>query len=349
LLEVGTGFHPELSGRENVYLNGAIIGMKKAEVDRKFDEIVAFAEVEKFIDTPVKRYSSGMTVRLGFSVASSLEPDILIIDEVLGVGDLGFQRKCFERMEELINKRGTTVLLVSHNIRQVARICSRALLVDGGVIAREGDAAQICNEYFNLTYKEGVNASSKLSKAEKPARGSGEVELEEINLFRAKETTPTDELELHEPMRIGVKFRAQVDLIQPEIIIGFQTTDYLHVASTSSAAMKARPDFSKGDHYFECELQDLPLSPGIYKLRIGFLDRNRRLMVEHTNAKVFSILGGKRDITKTSAFGLVDLPFQWVFSTATEAFCNSYLSQPANSPPEKESIPLPRFTGGARK
>jgi lipopolysaccharide transport system ATP-binding protein len=129
LLEVGTGFHPELTGRENIYLNGAILGMKKAEIDKKFDEIVAFAEIEKFIDTPVKRYSSGMYVRLAFAVAAHLEPEILLVDEVLAVGDAAFQRKCLGKMED-VAREGRTVLFVSHNIGAISSLCDFALLLN---------------------------------------------------------------------------------------------------------------------------------------------------------------------------------------------------------------------------
>lgn len=132
LLEVGTGFHQELTGRENIYLNGTILGMKKREIDRKFDEIVAFSEVEKFLDTPVKRYSSGMYVRLAFAVAAHLDPEILLVDEVLAVGDIGFQKKCLERMDSIAKNEGRTVLFVSHNLDAVASLCSKAILVADG-------------------------------------------------------------------------------------------------------------------------------------------------------------------------------------------------------------------------
>ena len=131
LLEVGTGFHPELTGRENVYLNGAILGMKKAEIESKFDEIVAFSEVEQFLDTPLKHYSSGMQMRLAFSVAAHLEPEILLVDEVLAVGDMAFQKKCLGKMEH-VAKTGRTVLFVSHNMAAVARLCQRGLLIEEG-------------------------------------------------------------------------------------------------------------------------------------------------------------------------------------------------------------------------
>jgi lipopolysaccharide transport system ATP-binding protein len=151
LLEVGTGFHPELTGRENIFLNGAILGMSRTEVTRKFDEIVAFAEVERFLDTPVKRYSSGMYVRLAFAVAAHLEPEVLIIDEVLAVGDRQFQDKCLGRIEELSRGAGKTILLVSHNLDVIQRVCDRALYLRQGAIAFDGSAAAALHDYVAST------------------------------------------------------------------------------------------------------------------------------------------------------------------------------------------------------
>ena len=148
MLEVGTGFHPELTGRENVYLNGAILGMTRAEVRRKFDEIVAFAEVERFLDTPVKRYSSGMHLRLAFAVAAHLEPEILVIDEVLAVGDVEFQNRCFGKMRSVAAGEGRTVLLVSHSMATVQALCSRALYLDQGRVAAQGPAAEVVGAYL---------------------------------------------------------------------------------------------------------------------------------------------------------------------------------------------------------
>ena len=147
LLEVGVGFHPELSGRENVFLNGAILGMSRAEIRRKFDEIVAFAEVEQFIDTPVKRYSSGMYVRLAFAVAAHLEPDVLIVDEVLAVGDLAFQRKCLGKMED-IRRKGRAVLVVSHNMSLISQLCEKVIWLDRGSIVRTGSAREVIAAYM---------------------------------------------------------------------------------------------------------------------------------------------------------------------------------------------------------
>lgn len=147
LLEVGTGFHPELTGRENVYLNGAILGMKRKEIARKFDEIVAFSGVEKFLDTPLKRYSSGMQVRLAFAVAAHLEPDILLIDEVLAVGDFEFQQKCFGKMKE-VGTQGRTVLVVSHQLNNISSLCSRTILLDKGQVVMNGDTSKVLEHYL---------------------------------------------------------------------------------------------------------------------------------------------------------------------------------------------------------
>jgi lipopolysaccharide transport system ATP-binding protein len=149
LLEVGTGFHPELSGRENIYLNGAILGMRQKEIERQFDEIIAFAEVERFIDTPVKRYSSGMYLRLAFAVAAHLESEILFVDEVLAVGDAAFQRKCLGKMNE-VSQQGRTVLFVSHNMSAVKELCSQGILLDGGRVALQGSAVECIGGYLKM-------------------------------------------------------------------------------------------------------------------------------------------------------------------------------------------------------
>jgi lipopolysaccharide transport system ATP-binding protein len=155
LLEVGTGFHNELSGRENIFLNGAILGMKRAEIEVKFDEIVAFSEIERFIDTPVKHYSSGMYMRLAFSVAAHLEPEILIVDEVLAVGDIAFQRKCLNKMRD-VGQKGRTVLFVSHDMQAVSRLCSRAIWIKDGKIAKEGETSAVVGEYLHEQSRTGA-------------------------------------------------------------------------------------------------------------------------------------------------------------------------------------------------
>jgi lipopolysaccharide transport system ATP-binding protein len=158
LLEVGTGFHPELTGRENVYLNGAVLGMKRREIERKFDDIVEFSGIEKFLDTPVKRYSSGMYVRLAFSVAAHLEPEILLVDEVLAVGDAEFQRRCLGRMEDL-GDSGRTVIFVSHNMQTITQLCDRVVLLEGGSVVADGPSSEIVASYLQSVHGTGSSAA----------------------------------------------------------------------------------------------------------------------------------------------------------------------------------------------
>jgi lipopolysaccharide transport system ATP-binding protein len=177
LLEVGTGFHPELTGRENIYLNGAILGMKRTEINRKFDEIVAFAEIEKFIDTPVKRYSSGMYVRLAFAVAAHLEPEILLVDEVLAVGDAQFQKKCLGKMDD-VAKEGRTVLFVSHNMVAVQNLCSKGLLLVEGSVAQLGSADEAVRDYL----RESGEVNDRSIERRKDRKGSGALRFIGITL-----------------------------------------------------------------------------------------------------------------------------------------------------------------------
>ncbi|MDO8505612.1 MAG: polysaccharide ABC transporter ATP-binding protein [bacterium] len=178
LLEVGTGFHPELTGRENVYFNGAILGMRKKEIDDKFDEIVSFAEVEQFMDTPVKHYSSGMQLRLAFSVAAHLEPEILLVDEVLAVGDAQFQKKCLGKMSE-VARAGRTVLFVSHNMEAVERLCSRVILLKDGIIVRDGPVAQVIQDYLKVGVEE---AGERIWATPEEAPGDDVVRMHAIRI-----------------------------------------------------------------------------------------------------------------------------------------------------------------------
>jgi len=177
LLEVGTGFHPELTGKENIFMNGAILGMRRAEIKKKFDEIVAFAEIEKFLDTPVKRYSSGMYVRLAFSVAAHLEPDILLVDEVLAVGDIKFQKKCLGKMEDISSKEGRTILFVSHNLASVKRLCTKAILLTLGRISKEGDVDVVTDKYINESLQ---NTEMQLLNDRKDRQGSAVIKFTSV-------------------------------------------------------------------------------------------------------------------------------------------------------------------------
>ncbi len=201
LLEVGTGFHPELSGRENIYLNGAILGMPKAEIRRKFDEIVTFSEIEKFIDTPVKRYSSGMYLRLAFAVAAHLDPEILLVDEVLAVGDASFQRKCLDKMED-VTQAGRTVIFVSHNMPAITRICPRTILLEAGKVSFDGPSHEAVRQYLGSGL--GTNAAREWKDITE-APGNEVVRLCGIRV-RTEDGETCESIDIREPVGLEMEF-----------------------------------------------------------------------------------------------------------------------------------------------
>ncbi|GAA4753252.1 ABC transporter ATP-binding protein [Flavisolibacter ginsenosidimutans] len=228
LLEVGTGFHPELTGRENIYLNGAILGMTKREITRKFDEIVDFAGVDRYIDTPVKRYSSGMYVRLAFAVAAYLESEILIVDEVLAVGDAEFQKKCLGKMGDVTHKEGRTILFVSHNMASIKNLCSSAILMNNGGIETEGDTSIVIDQYLS----EGNEVERYIQWTEEERPAAPELEVHSIKVLdhrgRMDSILTTDE-----DIRVEINYRLKEPLRNLRVGINFFTTDGLEIISTS--------------------------------------------------------------------------------------------------------------------
>jgi homopolymeric O-antigen transport system ATP-binding protein len=228
LLEVGTGFHPELTGRENIYLNGSILGMKRWEIQKKFDEIVAFAEIEKFLDTPVKRYSSGMYVRLGFAVAAHLEPEILVVDEVLAVGDSAFQKKCIGKMGDIAH-RGRTVLLVSHNMHVIRNLCERAYLLVQGRLADQGHAADVVERY--LADRKAGNA--QVSWTENEAPSSAYMRLRSVSIS-GPDNVPSTTLRVDHEIRITYEFDVLQDVERGFGALWIKQIDGTEVLSTCS-------------------------------------------------------------------------------------------------------------------
>jgi ABC-type polysaccharide/polyol phosphate transport system ATPase subunit len=259
LLEVGTGFHPELTGRENIYLNGAILGMSRAEIRSKFDEMVAFAGVERYIDTPVKRYSSGMYVRLAFAVAAFLEPEILIVDEVLAVGDAEFQRKCIGKMKEVSESQGRTVLFVSHNLSQVQSLCTRGLLLQHGILGLQGDIGKVIQKYVH-----GANKGTVVEVGSFPrgGHGIGGFRFEKIEML-----IPSDIIYEGDPLRFQVIFRVEHTI--REALVGITISDaYQTLVECRSTATLASLDLEPGQQGIEVEL--LPnLAAGNYTINLG--------------------------------------------------------------------------------
>ena len=230
LLEVGTGFHPELTGRENILLNGSILGMKRTEIESKFDEIVAFSEVEKFLDTPVKRYSSGMYVRLAFAVAAHLEPEILVVDEVLAVGDAQFQKKCLGKMGD-VARDGRTVLFVSHNMVAVKSLCSRAILLSGGRMTKDGNVDDVVNGY--LRDADGPGQTGIIPDDAPRLYGTGEAKLRTVRL-----TDPSGnevaQLYLGQPFKVELTFEVFQEIPDAVIDIGIVAIDGVQVTNSST-------------------------------------------------------------------------------------------------------------------
>jgi len=271
LLEVGTGFHGELTGRENIYLNGAILGMGKAEIKRKFDEIVAFSEVEKFLDTPVKRYSSGMYVRLAFAVAAHLEPEILIVDEVLAVGDHEFQKKCLGKMDN-VAKTGRTVLFVSHSMGSITRLCSRAILLENGQIKEDGDANEVVRTYLNR-FESGTTASYHQAGPPSPLQEEWISSVEVLD----DNATLRESFVTGEPMRFRICF--ELTHSSPRIEIGLVLTDD---RGQAIAAPNIRQQYGvtrgrKGVNWVECRWEGPPLTAKRYYVRVDLGDYYRGL------------------------------------------------------------------------
>jgi lipopolysaccharide transport system ATP-binding protein len=266
LIEVGAGLVPELTGRENIYLNATILGMNRTEIQRKFDSIVAFSELEEFLDTPVKRYSSGMHVRLGFSIATSVDADILIVDEVLAVGDLAFQRKCFDRMEQLIRRDGKTVLLVSHNIRQVERLCERVLFMDHGSIRQDGAAKDVCNAFYE--YSDQRIVAQMAGSRRRTHATTGELDLLDLSLV-SPNGTEKHEAQYGEDLVIRVRLKAKKALINPIFVVGVHTTDFIKVTTTTSMNQFRRQVVEPGEWELRVRLRSCPLTPGAYSFRLS--------------------------------------------------------------------------------
>ena len=215
LLEVGTGFHQELTGRENIFLNGAILGMTKEEIAEKFDAIVEFSGVKKFIDTPVKRYSSGMMVRLGFSVAAHMEPDILLVDEVLAVGDADFQKKCLGKMDEVTGQEGRTILFVSHNLTAIQNLCKRCVLLEKGKIKMIGETKEVIDEYLNNE----INLLNTPLKDRLDRKGSGEIKINSLSITNSEDSP---NIKSFDKLKINVKLNKKIKKGQSyQLLLGF--------------------------------------------------------------------------------------------------------------------------------
>lgn len=261
LLEVGTGFHPELTGRENIFLNGAILGMGRAEIRRKFDEIVSFAGVEKFLDTPVKRYSSGMYVRLAFAVAAHLEPEILVIDEVLAVGDAGFQQKCLGKMND-VAKAGRTVLFVSHNMPAVQALCTRGISLEGGSVVVDGTPRAAVEQYL-ASFRAG--ASLDLGRRSN-RQGDGSVRIQSIQVEACERGGI---VESDSRIRIKIAYRAKITLKRPRMMVSLYVQDGTRAYELDSNAAGGLPESLPENGVVIVETAPINLAQGLCTMNVG--------------------------------------------------------------------------------
>jgi lipopolysaccharide transport system ATP-binding protein len=265
LLEVGTGFHPELTGRENIFLSGSILGMRKTEIESNFDNIVKFADIEKFIDTPVKRYSSGMLIRLGFAVASHLNPDILIVDEVLAVGDAQFQKKCLGKMDQISKSEGRTILFVSHSMSMISSLCSSGILLEKGSIKNCGSIEQVINSYLNTNQ---VASGEVIFNDPKP--GDKKVTLHSIRIQDPHRMTITD-CRIDEPFIIEMEYEIHDDNLKifPNLHIRDSYGQYVFITSDSALDPDAIGKIHHGRYISKCTIPGNFLNSGTYYIGIA--------------------------------------------------------------------------------
>lgn len=275
LIEITAGFHPELTGRENVYLNGTILGMKKKEIDSKFDEIVEFSGIKEFIHTPVKRYSSGMYSRLGFSVAAHLDPDILLVDEVLSVGDISFQAKCSQKMRELMNS-GTTIVLVSHNLPLVQNLCKRIIFLDKGEIIKEGPAKEIIPYYEDIVYskrEEEIRKQMEISEYKVKIQEKQSVSILEAYFYNANNERK-DNFKTRDPISIKFKFKSNITINKPIFSVDIIRADDILCCSADTQESGSLLDEITGTASLSVHFGNINLAPGVYIARISIIDKD---------------------------------------------------------------------------
>ncbi|MCU1393904.1 MAG: putative polysaccharide transporter ATP-binding protein [Ilumatobacteraceae bacterium] len=302
LLELGAGFHPELSGRDNVFLNAAILGMGRREIAARFDEIVDFSGLENFIDSPVKTYSSGMYVRLAFAVAINVDPQLLIIDEILAVGDVTFQQKCMEKFVDFRNE-GRTIVLVTHAMASVRDMCDRAIWLTHGVVTGEGDPAELVE-----AYTEKMLGDRSRSEDGSLRRGSGELQVERVELFVGDSSTPVKRFRTNDAVKIRLHYVTSATVSRPVIGFEIESLGGAIVTAPSTRDIGLIPETISGPGYFDIDLDAVSLLPGTYDLHTSVTDFNRQHEYDILHVAMrFDVMSGKPYETA----GLVTLRPTW--------------------------------------
>jgi lipopolysaccharide transport system ATP-binding protein len=287
LLEVGTGFHPELTGRENIFLNGAILGMSRVEIKRKFDEITAFAEIDKFLDTPVKRYSSGMYVRLAFAVAAHLEPEILIVDEVLAVGDAEFQKKCLGKMEDVSSKEGRTVILVSHQMPAIQNLCNRCIMMERGRLIMDGSTEDVVNAYMS----KGTELAQGGLSGRTDRAGKGDIRVTSIDLRDEDGNTIVEAIAGNNTiLSLGYSVK-EGETLNDCIVCVEVCKDLKKYFALSSALVDRRKLQLTGEGRIDFLVPDWPLSGGRYHINL-YIEADRQMQDYLNDASVIDVIDG---------------------------------------------------------
>ena len=288
LLELGAGFHPELSGRDNVFLNAAILGMSRRDIAVRFDEIVEFSGLADFIDSPVKTYSTGMYVRLAFAVAINVDPQLLIIDEILAVGDVTFQQKCMEKFVDFRNE-GRTIILVTHAMASVKDMCDRAIWLTHGNVTAEGDPAELVDAYTEMM----LGARNRNDDGG-VRRGSGEIQIERVEMFSGTSETPVKRFRTSERVRIRLHYRATKPVVRPIFAFAIDHLGGARVTVPCTRDVGLIPPLLDGTGYVEIEMEAVSLLPGTYDLHTAITDFNRQHEYDHlTVALRFDVMTGK--------------------------------------------------------
>lgn len=303
LLELGAGFHPDLSGRDNIYLNGSIMGLSRRDVSRRFDEMVAFAELERFVDVPVKHYSSGMYVRLGFAVAVHTDPEILLVDEVLAVGDAAFQRKCFERIDRL-RQEGVTLLFVSHSADAVRRLCSRVIWLDSGTVMADGTADSVVQRYAAHGWKA---EEGRLRAASDRRWGSGRVQIVSVHLL-GRDGTEKQIFEFGEPMTVILHYQAAERVQQPIFGLAIHRSDGTHITGPNTQFQGLDLGWVEGEGLIRYTVDALPLMEGTYAISVAATDAaDTEIYDYHDRLYPFQM----RPVEGKERYGLVTLGGRW--------------------------------------
>lgn len=307
LLEVGTGFHPELTGRENVYLNGSILGMHRAEIDRKFDAIVDFAEIEQFIDTPVKHYSSGMYVRLAFSVAAHLEPEILLIDEVLAVGDVGFQKKSLGKMEN-VSQQGRTVIFVSHNMNALQRLCPQSVLLSRGKLVIQDKTSNVIEQYLTAVSSESVGPNQVIGLADQKREGTGKVKFESV-CFAGDDSSLRYFPYTNGPLDISLELSAQSSCSVGSIAVVIFDRYGTKLVNADTLSYGEAIDLKKGKNTLKLRMDQLHLNPGMYTIGLWAADPPSEIHDYIASAVLFEVVETEKENIRVRADGIVPVNF----------------------------------------